>query len=938
MTLLGKLLRLHKTTNAAIITAVTFFGFITFMGFVFVEHHRQLDQMSQVVQKNLQSSKKMQLLSELMEMARARTRLTSQILDTDDPFEQDALNTQLESYANQFARNRQQLLAMGLDSEGLRIMAQQNVIVPVILPAQRKAVELAMYGDKQNIKQAKNLLYEVVLPGQGRMIELFGDLIRHEQGQIDKLAQNATASITDSQQQHKHVTLLALLISLALVTLVIIRVHNIQRAIEQAHDKLEVAVDERTEELRGAREMLQTVLDTIPVRVFWKNHSGKYLGCNTLFSQDAGLDKPEAILGRDDSQMGWHLQADQYRRDDVEVMFSGKPRLNYEEPQTSPDGTTIWRETSKVPLTDDTGRSIGILGAYQEITQRKLAAEKLQRQITSLKVLSQIADTGNSDSVSALQRALTIAGEHLGLELAIISHISGEEYIVEHHVAPPYFGLHDGDEFETRNTYCDLTLKQMDVVAIGDMGHSEYAGHPCYQAFKLETYLGTPLMVRDELYGTVNFSSPRPYPRHIDDGDREFVRLLGRWVGGVIERSQTMESLRISQDDLKQRQLALEAALEQARSANQAKSDFLSSMSHELRTPLNAILGFSQLLQNEENLTADQLENVHDIIRAGNHLLSLINEILDLARIEAGRLELSIERVALSELMHSSHKLLTPLAVQHGITLQFDEHCLSGHYLKADHTRTKQVLLNLIANAIKYNRKQGSVSVSCQREGEELRIDIRDTGPGIPAHKLDKLFEAFNRLGAESSGVEGSGIGLLITRQLVEMMGGTLGVESVEGEGSRFWFTLPTMEPEQAPALVQEAKKVIHPPRLQGQQKVLYIEDNPINLKLVEKLIAKQTELELITAEEPVKGLELAATQQPDLILLDINLPEMSGYEVVRQLRAMAATKDTPVVALTANAMADDVARGKEAGFDDYLTKPIQIKAFLEVLQRHLGN
>ena len=938
MTLIGKFFRTIMPTNVVAIIATTALGFIAFMAFVFIEHNKQLDDMSRVVQKNLLNGQKMQLLSEQMELARARTRLTSQILDTDDPFEQDELNFRLEIFANKFAQRRQQLLAMELEGEEVRVMEQQNAIVPIILPAQRKAVELAMEGDEESLKEAEHILYEVVLPKQGEMVELFSELIRFEQGQIRQHAQHTTQSIEADQNRNNQLALVALIISLLLSTLVILRVRRIQLAIEHSHDELEDAVYQRTHELDRARDMLQTVLDTIPVRVFWKNHGGRYLGCNTLFAQDAGVELPEQIIGKDDSQMGWSEQAELYRQNDLVVMSSGEPQLNFEEPQTTPDGRTIWLETSKIPLTDDSGKSIGILGTYQEITQRKLAAERLQRQIANLKILSKIADTDDTDIDRVLERGLTIASEHLVLELAIISHITGDEYLVEHQVAPQAFGLHDGDQFETHHTYCDLTMKQMDVIAIGDMGQSEYAGHPCYETFKLESYIGTPLTVRGKLYGTVNFSSPTPYHRPIDDGDKEFVRLLGGWVGSVIERHQTMTSLQTSQDDLQLRQDELEIALEHARSANQAKSEFLSSMSHELRTPLNAILGFSQLLETEENLTTDQLENVRDIIRAGNHLLELINEVLDLARIEAGKLDLSIERVPLGDLMQASLKLITPMAEQHGISLQFDDSCLTGHCVKADYTRTKQVLLNLLSNAVKYNREQGSVTVHCHKDDGALRIEVRDTGPGIPAHKLDKLFEAFNRLGAESSGIEGTGIGLLITRQLVEMMGGTMGVESTEGEGSRFWFALPTMQPlEQQETAPQETKRESRQQRLQGQQKVLYIEDNPVNLKLVEKLIAKQTELKLVTAEEPVKGLELAVSERPDLILLDINLPEMSGYEVVRHLREMEETKDIPVVALTANAMADDVAKGEEAGFDDYLTKPIQIKSFLEVLQRYLG-
>ena len=298
MTLLEKLVGLHKTTNAAVIIAVTFFGFIAFMGYVFIDHERQVNQMSEVVQKNLQSSKKMQLLSELMEMARARTRLTSQILDTDDPFVQDELNTKLERFASQFARNRQQLLDMELAEEERRIMERQNTIVPVILPNQRKAVELAMYGDEESLQEAERILYDIVLPGQGQMIDLFAELVSYEQESINQLSEKTILSIQDSQQRHGFIALTALVIASIFSALVIIRVRNIQLTLERSHELLEGAVAERTNELRRAQEMLQTVLDTIPVRVFWKSHGGKYLGCNTLFAQDAGLDHPDSSSAR----------------------------------------------------------------------------------------------------------------------------------------------------------------------------------------------------------------------------------------------------------------------------------------------------------------------------------------------------------------------------------------------------------------------------------------------------------------------------------------------------------------------------------------------------------------------------------------------------------------------------------------------------------------
>lgn len=421
------------------------------------------------------------------------------------------------------------------------------------------------------------------------------------------------------------------------------------------------------------------------------------------------------------------------------------------------------------------------------------------------------------------------------------------------------------------------------------------------------------------------------------DGEIRYVHELAeaeRDAGGTVVRM-----LGTVQDvtELKRAEQAMLAAKEEAERASQAKSDFLSSMSHELRTPMNAILGFAQLLEYDAALDAEQRDSVHEIIKAGQHLLELINEVLDLARIESGRIDLSLEPVELCDVVRECFGLMLPLADARGIRLEHEG--LPGACVRADRTRLKQVLLNLLANAIKYNRDGGDVRLEIESVADvRLRVAVADTGQGIPTERIEELFQPFNRLGAEATAVEGTGIGLTITRRLVEMMGGTIGVQSRLGAGSRFWIELPQENPADgerrhaAPRTVQDGGALTA-----RRHRVLYIEDNPANLKLVNQLLGRRAHIHLLTAHTPTLGLELAAAHRPELILLDINMPDMDGYQLLQAFRADARLTAIPVVALTAKALPGDRARGRAAGFADYLTKPLDVAHFYAVLDRWLG-
>ncbi len=407
-----------------------------------------------------------------------------------------------------------------------------------------------------------------------------------------------------------------------------------------------------------------------------------------------------------------------------------------------------------------------------------------------------------------------------------------------------------------------------------------------------------------------------------------------RKLQGVFAAARDVTERKRFEHALQENNIELERAKAAAEKANLAKSDFLSSMSHELRSPLNAILGFAQLINSDSpSPTASQAASIDQILNAGWYLLELINEILDLAQIESGKLALSREPTSLAEVMLECQAMIEPQALQRGIKMIFP-HSGVLNFVDADRTRLKQVLINLLSNAIKYNQANGTVVVECaMRSPERMRISVRDTGAGLPPEMLSQLFQPFNRLGQERGREEGTGIGLVMSKRLVELMGGLIGVESTVGLGSVFWFELiATAEPHLLETAPPAATAVAEAPHSGPLRTLLYVEDNPANLKLIEQLIARRPDIHLLSAREGKRGIELARAHQPDVILMDINLPGISGIDALHILREDPATAHIPVIALSANAMPRDIEKGLQAGFFRYLTKPIRVNEFMETL------
>lgn len=629
--------------------------------------------------------------------------------------------------------------------------------------------------------------------------------------------------------------------------------------------------------------MLRAVLDTIPVRIFWKDRNLNYLGCNQLFASDANRSSPQELIGKSDDEMDWRAVADLYRQDDLSVMQSGQSKLNFEEPQVHGDGTTSWLRTSKVPLRDAAGEVIGVLGTYEDITTAKRAAQEIERLSSRLQLATESAGVGIW--------SWDVRSKQLSWDKTLFQLFG---------ITQPQFGSEQ--EIWSKQRHPDDVEKVNAVIEPALRGE---------QAYDTEFRVIWP-------NGEVRWLKAKAMVRHDETGKP--LQLVGvNW--DVTEHHQSEQ--------------ALISARDQAQEASRAKSAFLSSMSHELRTPLNAILGFAQVIElDKDSFTVDQQQSVEYIISAGYQLLGLVNDVLDLAQIDSGKLVIKSGAAPIAELVATCvAQVVSAQAERKQISI---ENLLVDPDLvvRGDELRIRQVMINLLSNAVKYNKPQGRVSISAStpRPGY-LRIEVRDTGVGISAELLPLLFSPFERLEQKHGTISGVGIGLHITKLLVDAMHGSVGVESELGTGSMFWFELPLSTMPEKTALPIEVKP---PVDCSGSGfVVLYIEDNPVNAKLVGKALEARPGVKLLIAGSAEEGLPIAQAQLPDMILMDIQLPGMDGIAATSVLQASEQTRHIPVVGLSANAMQKDIDRALDAGCCAYLSKPIHLQQLYELIDSY---
>jgi PAS domain S-box-containing protein len=710
------------------------------------------------------------------------------------------------------------------------------------------------------------------------------------------------------------------------------------RTLQQSKARMQRAIQE-------ARQ-LQFALDQHAI-VSMADRTGNIIYANDKFCSISGYSREE-LLGRNHRLVKGGHPAEVYTRLWRTIaagqVWHGKLRNRRK------DGSHYWVETTIVPALDEAGLFSRYISIRTDITQLQTAQETLQKQRRLLDVLreatTRFITTADTRETAAylLRLVLELTGSEFGFIAEVLYDGLGQPYIRTQALSNVAWDEESrrlylqsqgyGMDFRRLDTLYGAVLTSRQPVISNDLAQDPRQGGTPQGHPQLHSFLGMPIFHGNDLVGMYAIANrPQGY-------DEELVAFLQPFDATC---AALIDAMRYEQErQLIQAQLI--SAKDEAERANQAKSEFLSRMSHELRTPLNAILGFAQLLSSDpdEPLSQEQTGSVEQILTAGWHLLELINEVLELSKIEAGKLSMSWEAVSLPEVVVECRALVASLAEQRGISLYDETAACAGTLVWADRVRLKQVLLNLLSNAVKYNRQHGEVWIRCEVLEDALRISVADQGPGLSDEQLAHLFEPFNRFGAEHSNVEGTGIGLVITRGLVYAMGGSIDVASRVGEGCVFSVVLPRHALGKGDSAIDESAEAAYPDGggAEGEAGqslcMLYVEDNPANLKVVERILARRPQVKLLTAVDGASGIALAQIASPQLIVLDIHLPGMDGFELLSQLRSLPETADSRILALSANAMPDDVAKGLAAGFQRYLTKPVKVDEFLSIVDEAL--
>ncbi len=791
-----------------------------------------------------------------------------------------------------------------------------------------------------------------------------------------------------------------------------------------------LALEEKSAALATSRDLLQQVIDTAPIRVFWKDREGRYLGCNPVFVRDAGKNAPSELIGRDDYAMSWAAQAELYRADDMAVMQTGQARLNFEEPQTTPDGKTIWLRTSKVPLYGRQSEVVGVLGVYDDITEQKREERRHALALDASKILVWEIDftTGKLDYDSSGLHSLGLneANAPDTLErwlaqvhpddrpgfVALVEQVlqPGEEHVFdcEYRLQPP-----GGDDLwvqtvgrvahrdaagrpllgagytvnidvrkrteqalkASEETQRSLIAALPDVVmrfdpegrhlfasenikAVTGLSAAAFLGKTHHElgfpepmcalwehAIRQPFLTGLPYETEFELDGPsghVVFNW-RLTPDLDADGRVHTVLAVARDITARKQAEAELERHRQHLEELVlERTFELTEAKVAAESANRAKSTFLANMSHEIRTPMNGIIGMANILR-REGVSPQQAKRLDTMDASAQHLLSVINDVLDLSKIEAGKFTLEEAPVIVSSLLVNVSSILAERIKAKGLHLLIETGHLP-HQLLGDPTRLQQALLNYATNAVKFT-ETGTVTLRAFMQEETtasvmLRFEVRDTGIGITPEAMSRLFSAFEQ--ADNSMTRkygGTGLGLAITQRLAELMGGKAGTDSTPGVGSTFWFTVK-LKKDSAAALAPAVTDVDAEAELRQRyagQRILVVDDEPIN-RAVAQMQLEDVDLLTDIAKDGEEAVAMAQKTDYAAILMDMQMPKLNGVDATLQIRQLPGYQDIPIIAMTANAFAEDKAQCFEAGMNDFLSKPFNPEELFAILLRALSR
>lgn len=671
------------------------------------------------------------------------------------------------------------------------------------------------------------------------------------------------------------------------------------RSLGTVHDITERKLAKRA--LDDSRSLLSLVIDSVPLSIYWKDKNRRYLGCNRLFVKDAGKTSASEVIGKTDEELGWIDQSERFMLEDLEVMNSGLPKLNYEESIAAPDGLSIILRNSKIALRNEKQEVIGLLGVYENITKRKRAEQELKKYRLHLE--EQVAERTNDLEISSRRLSETeFAMDECGIGIYWVDAQSGQFIYVN---APVCEML----------GYTEQELLSMSLPAV----------MPLFSGMDFQTVAGLFQQQGNTRFETIHKTKQgHTLPVEIVSFYRPPEdRLAGHFIAFVT--------------DISQRKLTVTLLIEaktQAEAANRAKSIFLANMSHELRTPLNVILGFTQLMERDANLASTHKMELQTIKRSGRHLLTLINDVLEISRIEAGSATISNEVFDLQEAINVTADMIRSRAEDKGLSFSVESKGQVPHYVCGDDQHLRQVLINLLGNAVKYTDK-GHVILRVVPEDDHIRFEVSDTGIGIPEQDKEHIFQAFYQTENGVAKGEGTGLGLSISREFVHLMGGKLTVESIQGLGSTFAFTLFLPE-SAAPNLPRtKPRRVLALAEGQPRYQVLVAEDHADNRKLLACLL-ESVGFTVHAVNDGQQAVEAFKLLRPDFIWMDMRMPNMDGYTATQAIRALPGGQDVKIAAFTASAFAEDRVAILAAGCDDLLAKPIDQNALLQMMGRLL--